>query len=251
MKLKLNASGAAEVLDGKPVYVDADGKDVAFDAPATVSTIARLNGEAKQHRERAEAIESKFKPFEGLDAEAAKKALGVVQNLNDKKLMEAGEVEKVKGEAIKAIEQKYEPVLKERDLLRQQLHTEIIGGRFNRSEYISKNMVLPPDFVQARFGAHFKVEDGKVAAYHADGQRVFSKSRPGEMADFEEALQLIVESHPQKDTILKAKGKGGGGAPPSGGNGNAGAKTIKRSDFFALHPAQQAEQTKAGVQIVD
>lgn len=251
MKLKLNASGAAEVLDGKPVYVDADGKDVAFDAPATVATIARLNTEAKTHRERAEAAETRYKPFDGLDAEAAKKALGIVQNLNDKKLMEAGEVEKVKGEAIKAIEQKYEPVVKERDLLRQQLHTEIIGGRFNRSEFIAKNMVLPPDFVQARFGQHFKVEDGKVAAYHADGQRVFSKSRPGEMADFEEALQLIVESHPQKDTILKAKGKGGGGAPPNGGGIPPGTTTMKRAEFFALHPTKQGEFTRSGGQVVD
>jgi hypothetical protein len=42
-----------------------DGKEVAFDAPATVAKIGQLNGEAKGHRERAEAAESKLKAFEG------------------------------------------------------------------------------------------------------------------------------------------------------------------------------------------
>lgn len=60
MKLKLvtiNGKTCAEVHDGKPVY-QADGKDVAFDAPATLLTISRLNGEAKGHREAKEAAES-------------------------------------------------------------------------------------------------------------------------------------------------------------------------------------------------
>ncbi len=58
MKLKLDENGHVVVSDGKPVYVHDDGKEVAFDAVGTVATISRLNGEAKSHRERAEAAES-------------------------------------------------------------------------------------------------------------------------------------------------------------------------------------------------
>lgn len=36
MKLKLNQNGTAQVRDGKPVYVHADGREEAFDAPAAM-----------------------------------------------------------------------------------------------------------------------------------------------------------------------------------------------------------------------
>lgn len=64
MKLKLDEQGHAVLQDGKPVYVHDDGKEVAFDAPATVATITRLNGEAKVHREGKEAAEKALKAFE-------------------------------------------------------------------------------------------------------------------------------------------------------------------------------------------
>ena len=50
MKLKLDEQGHVVLQDGKPVYIHDDGKEVAFDAPATVATITRLNGEAKVQR---------------------------------------------------------------------------------------------------------------------------------------------------------------------------------------------------------
>ena len=41
MKLKLDDKGAVVVQDGKPVYVTDDGKEIAFDAPATHATPSR------------------------------------------------------------------------------------------------------------------------------------------------------------------------------------------------------------------
>src|SRR5215831_3006277 len=113
MKLKLDDKGAVVVQDGKPVYDD-NGRDVVFDYDATLQTISRLNGEAKGHREAKEALEEKLKVFDGLDVESARKALDIVKNLDDKKLIDAGEVERVKKEAqdayaeqLKAQEKKY------------------------------------------------------------------------------------------------------------------------------------------------
>ena len=57
MKLLLDDKGNVVVRDEKPVYVAEDGKEIAFDYPATLATISRLNGEAKGHRERAETAE--------------------------------------------------------------------------------------------------------------------------------------------------------------------------------------------------
>ena len=217
MKLKLDDKGNAVLQDGKPVYVHDDGRDVAIDVPATVARIGALNGEAKGHRERAESAEAKLKTYEGItDPAAAIKALTTVKNLDDKKLVDAGEVEKVKQEAIKAVEEKYSPIVKERDTLQQQLVTEKIGGSFARSKFIADKMAIPADLVESRFGAAFKIEDGKVVAYDGNGSKVYSRSKPGELADFEESLELLVDAYPHKAHILKSSGASGGGATDGG-----------------------------------
>lgn len=244
MKLKLTPEGHAVVQDGRPVYVQDDGKEVAFDAPGTVATISRLNGEAKTHRERAEAAESKLKPFEGIaDPAAAIKALNVVKNLNDKQLVDAGEVERVKTEAIKAVEEKYAPVVKERESLQQQLHQQLIGGGFARSKLVTdekhpKRLAIPPDVAEAFFGKHFAVKEGKIVATDANGSQIFSRSRPGEAADFDEALEFLVDAYPRKDHILKGSGASGGGAG-GGGQGNGG-----HADLSNLTPAQRMTEAR-------
>ena len=255
MKLKtveVNGKQYAEIAEGKPVYVYDDGKEAGFDAGHAVATISRLNGEAKGHRERAEAAEASMKAFEGItDAAAARKALEVVKNLDDKKLVDAGEVERVKAEAIKAVEDKYKPVLKERDTLQQQLVTEKIGGSFARSKLIADKLAIPADLVQARFGQHFKLEGGEVVAYDGSGNKLFSRSKPGEVAGFDEALEIIVDAYPHRDSILKSTGASGGGASNAGAGGGGGSKTIPRSQFDSMAPQQQMAHIKAGGQVAD
>src|SRR3977135_2396170 len=106
MKLKLDDKGAVVVQDDKPVYIADDGKEIVFDYPATLATISRLNGEAKGHRERAEAAEAKAKTFEGIEDPAkALEALNIVENLDRKKLIDAGKVDEIKAEAKKAFDE--------------------------------------------------------------------------------------------------------------------------------------------------
>lgn len=246
MKLLLDENGNVVVRNGKPVYVMDDGQEVEFDAPGTRETIKRINAEAKSHRERAEAAEKSLKAFEGIeDPEAAKNALKTVANLDQKKLVDAGEVQKVKDEAIKAVRAEYEPVVAERDTLKNQLHNEIVGGNFARSKFIADKLAIPADLVQAKFGAAFKVEDGKLVAYDGDGNKVFAPGRPGEIANFDEALSVLVESYPHRDSILKGSGGSGGGAQ-GGGGGGGGQKTMTRAQFEAASPAAQAAHVKAG-----
>lgn len=252
MKLKLDEQGHAVLADGKPVYVHDDGKEIPFDAAATVATITRLNGEAKGHRERAERAEESLKAFEGIeDAGAARKALATLKSLDEKKLIDAGEVERVKAEAIKAVEEKYAPVMKERDKLQGELVAEKIGGSFARSKYIADKLAIPSDLVQARFGQHFKLEGGNVVAYDHAGNKIFSRSQPGEVASFEEAMEIIVGNYPSRDHILKASGASGGGASNQGGGGGAGAKTMARSQFEGLGPEAQMKHIKDGGTITD
>lgn len=219
MKLKLDENGNAVLQDGKPVYVHDDGKEVAFDAPGTVATITRLNSEAKGHRERAENAEKAVKAFEGIDdPAAAKKALATVANLDAKTLVDAGEIETVKTEISKAFQLQLDEVTGKAQTLEQQLYAEKIGGSFSRSKFIADKLAVPADMVQATFGQNLKVEDGKVVAYDAQGQKIFSRARPGELADFDEAIETLVSQYPHRDHILKSSGANGGGAQNGGGN---------------------------------
>ena len=239
MKLKLDADGHAVLQDGKPVYVSDDGKETAIDVAGTVATITRLNGEAKTHREGKEAAEKALKAFEGItDPAAAIKALNLTANLDAKKLIDAGEVDKVKDEINKGWQTKYDTEAKARVDAESALYSEKIGGAFARSKFIADKIAVPGDMIQATFGQRFKIEDGKVAAYDPSGNKVYSRAKPGEPAEFEEALEILVDSYAYKDSILK--GNGGGGAGVRQGAGAAGAKTITRAAFDAMSPAAQA-----------
>ena len=253
MKLKLNDDGFAIVQDGKPVYVADDGKDVAYDPVQMRSTITKLGMEAKTYREKLETSETKLKTFSGIeDPSGALKALETVKNLDNKKLIDAGEVERVKTEIAKV----YDDKITERDGtivdLKSQLRTEIIGGAFSRSKFITEKMVIPADMVQASFGKNFKVEDGKIAAYK-DGNRIFSVENVGEHAEFDEALSVLVDTYPNKNAILKGSGNSGSGSEETGGTGGEG--TITRKEFDVLNPAQKAskaaEMNKGKLKIVD
>src|SRR5690606_41187001 len=72
------------------------------------------------------------------------------------------------------------------DLFQAQLHNELIGGGFARSKFIQDNIAVPIDMIQATFGKNFQIENGKVVAVGADGQKIYSRTRPGEIADFDE-----------------------------------------------------------------
>lgn len=264
MKLKtieVNGVTYAELQDGKPVYVHDDGKEVAFDAPAAVSKISALNKEAQGHREAKEAAEAKAKAFDGIeDAEAARKALETIKNIDEGKLIAAGKVEEIKSAAAKAAQDQVaaaskahaeelartQQELEQRD---QAIHGLLIGGSFKGSKLISEKFAIPADLVEARFGQQFKIEDGKVVAYDTAGNKIFSRSRPGEVADFEEALETIVDQYPYRDNILKGSGANGGGAPAGGGGGSK--KSLNRAAFDALDPASKVAHVREGGVVTD
>lgn len=244
------------VLDdkGHPVYVHDDGKEIGFDAALATSTIAARNAEAKTNRERAEAAEAKLKPFEGIeDAEAARQAVQTVANLNSGELKTAAQVQEIKDAAKKAAEEQVAAAIKasgeqitqitkERDDVTAQFHAELIGGGFARSKFIADKIAIPADIMQATFGKAFKIEEGKLVAYDASGAKIISRARPGDFADLDEALEVLVNAYPNRDAILKGTVGAGGGA--GGGGGKRDGATMTRTQFNALSPQARAEKAK-------
>ncbi len=241
-----------------PMFKHADGKEAPFDADSTLGTISRLNGEAKSHRERAEKAEGSLKAYEGItDPAAAVKALATVKNLDDKKLVDAGEVERVKAEAVKAVEQQYAPFKTQAEKLQQQLDAHLIGSAFSGSQFVATKIAAADaasaaQIARGLFGQNLKVEDGKVVGYDANGNRIYSKTRPGELADANEAIETLITNSPLAASILKGANASGGGAGGSGGGGAGGKTQLTRTAFNALSPAEQrAKATDPKVEIVD
>lgn len=251
LKLKLDDAGNAVLKDGKPVYVKDDNTEIEFDADQAFTKIGQLTGQSTDYRKRMEVAEGHVKLFEGIDdAEAARKALNTVKNLDEKKLIDAGQVEKVKQEAITATELKYKPYVDMSSQLQDKLNRQMIGGAFSASKYIPSKLAIPADFVQARFGSRFKVEGDAIVAYDAKGEKIFSPKRPGELADVDEALEIFVEGYADKASILKGTGASGGGAgngTQSHGGGNGSKKVYTRAQFNTMDAAtQRAISLEAG-----
>ncbi len=249
--------------DGDPLYTTEDGKEIGYNGESLADKLHEVNGESATRRRELKEAKERLATFEGIDdPEAARKALSTVKNLDDKKLVDAGEVEKVKTEAIKATEEKYEnqieqqykPAIKERDELKGALHKEMIGGRFARSKYIAEKLAAPVPMIEAYFGKNFTIEEGKVVAKYENGNEIFSPSKPGDRAEFDEALKVLVEASPFKDQILKGANKSGTGAPGSGGGGGGGDKTMMRAEADKLateNPAEMAKKMGEGYKVVD
>lgn len=233
---KLDENGNVELKDGNPVYIDASGRELTLGT----DTISRLNAEAKTHREGKEAAETKLKQYEGLDPEKAREALELTSKLDQKKLIDAGKVDELKQQITTQFQEKLGASDKTINELQQQINGMKVNDIFKSSEFVRDSIAVPQDMFEATFRNNFKIEeDGSVGAYDKSGNRLLSKSRAGEFAAPDEALQLLVESHPQKDVILRADNKKGSGG--TGGGNRGGGRVVKRSDFEAMNPYQQSE----------
>ena len=166
MKLKLDAQGHVVVVEGKPVYVHADGKEAPFDVRASLA-----------------------------DAMA-------------------------------------------------------IGTAFGRSAFAAEKVTAPVDMLHAAFGKAFKVEGGRVVGYGPAGIPLYSRAKPGELADFDEALEQLVEKYPHRDQILKSADPKPA-SPPAAPKPSTGGQRLSRTQFEALTPDKRMAYARGGGQVVD
>lgn len=256
----------AKLKEGKPLYIeDTNNTEVTLDAEANKVAINRLNSEAKARREAAEAAEAKLAAFSGIeDPEAARRALETVANLAQGDLVTAGKVEELKAGVEQATKQKFVGQITGLENANKQL-TETVGkltstlnnekltNAFATSSYLKDKVIIAPTAIQKIFADNFKVEDGKLVAYHSNGQKVFSQQKPTEEPSFDEAIEMIIGESTLRDQLLKGSGNQGGGG--DGGNGGsrfrADEKKITRTDFETLNPMARAQKMREGYSVVD
>ena len=102
-----------------------------------------------------------------------------------------------------------------------------LSNSFSNSEYLKKT-VLTSGKAQAIYGAYFDIgEDGKVTGYdkpRGAAGRTMLVDGQGNAVGFEAAIERIIAADPDKDSLLRAKGKQGGGS------GTSNAKVDREED---------------------
>ena len=235
--------------ENNPIRVDAEGKEYPFgdsNLDGTLSKLEKLNRDEAGYRKTAEQLKQKLKPLEDIeDVETwrseADKAMKTMQNLKDKDLVDANEVENLK----KQLSESYEKKIQEKDQALQEkdslVYNLMVSQNFAKSQAL-ENTVLPPDVAEAYFGKHFKIEDGQVVGYLGN-DKIYSKQNPGQLATFDEALTEIIDQYPMKDRILKgpAGGSGSNSTPANSGHGVKAKKDLRTAKDKAKYISKHGQ----------
>jgi hypothetical protein len=247
--------------DGKSILCDEKGlpmvrdgeREFALDAIHLFTKIPQLKEEAKQLRLDKEETMKKLDAFDGIeDAAAALAALETVKNLSDKKLIDAGEVEKVKAslkedhdKVLAAKEKVYKEVLaqeQEKNFgLEKDLRAAVVSNAFAKSIHFSGaegcTTFIDADMAEKYFGDFCRVEKDAldrpaVVVYDGlgkDASAVLSIEKAGDPASFDEAMLKIIEQY-KPGIINSSEGPGGRG----GKINRPGGKVIDKNDLSTI-----------------
>jgi len=122
----------------------------------------------------------------------------------------------------------------------------MVTSKFAQSPLFSgdkSTTILPPEIAAKYFGHQFKVEKDDsdnliVIGYHMNGTQIYSRSQPGELAGFEEAIKEIIDEYPMKDSIMRAGFSGSGGQGGGSDHGENELETLKIAYAEALKNGQ-------------
>lgn len=260
-KLKTTDDGNAVLKDGLPLFVDDNGSENAIDPNQLHGKILDLNSESKKRREENKALREKLTLFEGVEdlaayRQQADEAIKTVQNLKDKDLVKAGEVDKLKSDMKLGFEDQMKKLKEQFGQRENELNTHLsakdaairklmVSNRFATSSLFSgeePKTTLPPDIAETYFGRYFEVkaENGNLQLLAKDdsGEVIMSRQRLGDPADFEEAIQMIFDKYPGRDKLLRT--------PPGGSGGAGGQSGLTQTTPLAKLQAAHKQAVKDG-----
>jgi len=253
--------------DGNPIFVNDDSTEMGVDWSEAMKKVKNLIDGEKKWRNKSEETEKgyttfreKYKDIE--NPEEAFKALETVKNLGNKKLIDAGKAAEVEAQIKKVYEEKtttLEQKVKEgKEILEKSLTEKdniiyklTVSNKFASSEFLKEKTVLgnTPDIAEKVFGEYFKVEDGKPVGYHMSGEdkgkQIYSTKKAGDLAPFEEAIQILIDEYPGKGHILKGTQQSGSGS--QGAEDATGGKVYKTTADIGSDAEKAAYISKHGL----
>lgn len=247
---------------GKPVVKDGS-EEFEMDPqhfPGLVRSRASM-GELRTKLETAEeklaAQDSILRKFGKTDEERARtlELAGKAKAFDDKKLIEAGEIEKVVNERIKTMAETHSAEIgtlktsltaKEQEIARLMIDEKFGGVTTTGRPLDRSTWLLTESAAKALFRENLKVENGKLVAYKrlpgtngADdpGEKIFNAS--GGPATFDEALTILRDSHPERDQWQKSTASGA--EVPGGSKVTSGKPTMPLAQFQNLNAQEKSD----------
>ena len=245
MILKFDENGAVVTVEKEgvkfPIYIDDDGKEIDVDVPNLFVKVATLSTEAKGHRQEKGALKEKLLIFDGIEdlviwKTEAEKAIQTVKNFDDKKLVDANKVEEIRNEVIKVKDEEIRQVHTSYQQMKTDYDTKLmskdgqiyelaISNKFAQSPLFSgpnRKYKIPADMAEAKFSRQIKLEaasDGKLreVGHKLNGEPIYSRKNPGELAYFDEFMPEIIDEYPNKDDLIEVEAGSGGGGGGGGG----------------------------------
>lgn len=226
--------------DGNPVWIDDKGKELAVNG----TRIPELMTEAAKHRREKEAAETKLAVFGDLDPVKAREAIDKLALVDQGQLVQAGKVEEVRNQLKTEFQAQIAAKDAEVKRLADEAKRDKLTTAFATSPFIKEKIAFGPDLVQEMLGKHFDLKDGRVVAIGADGLPITSQKVFGEIASFDEAIEAIISSRPDKDALLRGT-KGGGTGGDNGGGGSGNKRVVTRAQEATMSIPERDEFFKA------
>ena len=232
-------------------YTERDGKfHLNVDGLEDTSGLKKaLDSERKANREMAQ----KVKRWEAL----GKSDEEIAQLLKDHEEAEAKKAA-AEGDHAKILKQHQDKWAKEKSDLEAELNaarsserSAIIGtsimAALTKANVTEEGADLLPDRLAGRI--KFETRDGKrvVQIMQADGETPLAGSGKDGTATFDD---LVKEATSKWPSLFKGSGRTGSGTPPNGAGG-AGKKTMLRTEFEKLPPAERSAVIRGGVTLTD
>lgn len=191
---------------------------------------ARLLKDLMKHKTRAKDLESQMQAIKDQQAQLEKVLGGktpeeIAALVKAQKEAELASLEK-KGQYDRIVQQmreENERLLAEKDNAIKELQEKLkstsgtieeltVGRSFTDSDFVKNELNLPLSVARREFGDYFEIVDGKVVGY--DKPRGSSDRTPlvdgkGETLSFDEALDRLVQKHPDAKSLKRVKAKVG------------------------------------------
>lgn len=236
-------------IDGKPAFVFDGGnaaQPLGYVPRAEHEQFRNNNIELKRQAEELTATVAKYKD---IDPDKARAALTQLQKLQDKKLIEDGEVDKLvaqraekpvaeKQARIDELEKSYGTEKERAEALAKELATLKIHAKLDEMALSPKVGVRQTSLALVKLLADHGDADGvrwilndksEAVAVKADGTPAYSKLNVNQALGMEEWLRDVCKAHPE----ICAQSSGGGAAGNTGGaggNGNSNLANLSPSD---------------------
>lgn len=127
-----------------------------------------------------------------------------------------------------------------------------VANAFMGSRFANRDAKVPVDMLKSFFGGAYRLENGKLVAYDGEGSKVYSRQRPGDVADFEESLALMVQQSKHRDYIMTGAASTTEQAPAQPQQQTNGVgKSMPRTAFEQMNAQQRMDYMKAGGKVHD